>query len=300
MLILKFKPLTDIFDAVEEFWETPSTQRKISFFLFWLYLLALAAIECNRRGFLPSPLSTLTPHSHFAAIQMAFTLILAMEVLGLIISIPSSFSKSVGKQFEILALILLRNAFKELSHLPEPVNIANHLLPILHICSSAAGALIIFVILGFYFLIKSRQNYITSELCRTRYILSKKLLALSLLIIFFCVGARDIFINLTQATEVTFFETIYTVLIFADIALVLLSQRFMPSFHAVFRNSGFVVGTLLMRLSLSTGHPWDTAVSLFSALYILALTYAINVFTPPTMKEEESRPKNSHKATPSE
>ena len=51
--------------------------------------------------------------------------------------------------------------------------------------------------------------------------------------------------------DMRFFETIYTVLIFADIALVLISQRYMPSFHAVFRNSGFVIGTLMMRLALS-------------------------------------------------
>ena len=41
-----------------------------------------------------------------------------------------------------------------------------------------------------------------------------------------------------QYQDMRFFETIYTVLIFADIALVLISQRYMPSFHAVFRNSG--------------------------------------------------------------
>ena len=54
----------------------------------------------------------------------------------------------------------------------------------------------------------------------------------------------------------------------------------MPSFHAVFRNSGFVMGTLLMRLSFSAEHPLDIAVSLFATLYVLALTYAVNRFPP--------------------
>ena len=54
----------------------------------------------------------------------------------------------------------------------------------------------------------------------------------------------------------------------------------MPSFHAVFRNSGFVIGTLLMRLSLSATAPWDTVISLFAAVYVLALTWTTSYFAP--------------------
>lgn len=90
---------------------------------------------------LPPALAQLTPHSHFSAIQLAFTLILGLEVMSLIFIISTSFSRSVGKQFEILALILLRNAFKELAHLPEPVSIAGNLDPVIHIAVTAMGAL---------------------------------------------------------------------------------------------------------------------------------------------------------------
>ena len=44
--------------------------------------------------------------------------------------------------------------------------------------------------------------------------------------------------------------------------------------------TGFVMGTLLMRLSFSAEHPLDIAVSLFATLYVLALTYAVNRFPP--------------------
>ena len=115
------------------------------------------------------------------------------------------------------------------------------------------------------------------------YITRKKLLALVLLGIFAGTGLVDLFQQALYGTEHHFFETIYTVLIFADIALVLLSQQFMPSFHAVFRNSGFVVGTLLMRLSFSTSHPWNAVVSVVSAAYVLGLTWAVNYFPPDKM-----------------
>ena len=53
--------------------------------------------------------------------HLAFSLILVMELMSLIFVIPASLSISIGKQFEILTLILLRNAFKELTTLEEPV-----------------------------------------------------------------------------------------------------------------------------------------------------------------------------------
>ena len=83
----------------------------------------------------------------------------------------------------------------------------------------------------------------------------------------------------------SFFETIYTILIFADIALVLISQRFMPDLRAVFRNSGFVIGTLIMRLSLSAPWPWNIASSIFAAVFVLALTWATTYFGPSRLPE---------------
>ena len=101
-------------------------------------------------GILPPWLAAITPHSHFYAIHLAFTLILVLEVMSLILAIPSSLSQSMGKQFEILTLILLRNAFKELAHLPEPVSVVNDLLPVISIAVSGAGALCVYLCLGLY------------------------------------------------------------------------------------------------------------------------------------------------------
>lgn len=295
MILNRLKPLTDLFDGFARIWETSVSQRRIAGFFFWVYLFALAFIQARRAGLLPAALAAITPTSHFAAIQMAFTLILAVEVLELIMSIPSSFSRSVGKQFEILALILLRDAFKQLSHLPEPVDISANLTPLFHIACSAAGALIIFIALGFYFKIVRRITYSgkAPRESQSGYIMRKKLLAIVLLLIFAGTGIADLYQQATVGTEHHFFETIYTVLIFADIALVLMSQQFMPSFHAVFRNSGFVVGTLLMRLSFSTSHPWNAVVSIISAAYVLGLTWAVNFFPPDKM--DTPRQENAQK-----
>lgn len=288
MLIHKLQPLTDMFDWLHHFWERPATQRRVALILLWIYLAALTGVELKRLGFYPLWLPQ-PPDSHFYSIHLAFTLILGMEVMSLIFVIPSSLSQSMGKQFEILTLILLRNAFKELSALPEPVYIdSGNILRVVEIGVSGTGALCVFLCLGLYRRIARRQPFIQSPDMRMRYVMSKKLLALTLFIIFFGIGTRDLLFYLHTGSDQRFFETLYTVLIFADIAMVLIAQRFMPSYHAVFRNSGFVIGTLLMRLSLSAPPLWSPVIGLFAALFVLALTWGTNYFSP--YRAQENKP----------
>lgn len=249
-MIEKCEPITHLFDAVHQLWDHRRTQRAFATLIFFIYLAGLLGIEANRQGVLPPWLEHITPMSHFQAIHLAFTLILGMEVMELILTISGSLSKSLGKQFEVMALILLRDAFKELSKLPEPVSLTSGIEPVVHIASAGLGALIIFICLGFYYQLRTHQNYITNPEEQMRYVMSKKLISLVLFLLFVGIAVRDLILFVQTGNDADFFETIYTILIFADIALVLISQRFMPDFHAVFRNSGFVIGTLIMRLSL--------------------------------------------------
>ena len=48
-----------------------------------------------------------------------------------------------------------------------------------------------------------------------------------------------------------FFEQFFTVLIFADVLLLLFSIFLNDEFHNVIRNSGFIISTILIRISFS-------------------------------------------------
>ena len=272
--------LCRLYDRLHQFWEGALTQRRLALYLLWIYLFILAAVELQRQGVFPAWLPR-PPHSHFWAIELAFTLILGMEVLSLIFVLPASLSRSMGKQLEILTLILLRNAFKELPKFGEPVEIGlGNLLQIGEIAASATAALCVFLCLGVYRHIQRHQHFIRSDAQRQRYILSKKLLALILFGIFVGIGAEHIWAALhghPVPGGSGFFETIYTVLI---------AQRYMPCYFAVFRNSGFVIGTLLMRLALSAPPFLCSALAVFAALYVLALTWGINSFSPAFEEED--------------
>ncbi len=106
-----YKRITSNFDALYTLWEHEKIHRKISFLLVIFFLVSASAIELKRQGLLPDSFAEMIPYSHFSAVQAAFTVVLILEVISLIFTIPCSFSRSVGKQFEILALILMRNAF---------------------------------------------------------------------------------------------------------------------------------------------------------------------------------------------
>lgn len=113
-----YEKITYIFDPLHFLWEHEKMHRKISIALVLLFLAGLVAIELKRQGFIPGLVGELIPNNHFYAVQAAFTVVLILEVISLVFTLPCSFSRSVGKQFEILSLILMRNAFKSLAQFP--------------------------------------------------------------------------------------------------------------------------------------------------------------------------------------
>ncbi|WP_028576894.1 hypothetical protein [Desulfomicrobium escambiense] len=276
-----FERLTYIFDPLHHFWEHERMHRRFALGLIVVFLGAMAGIELNRNGLLPAALAAHTPTNHFHAVNLAFTLVLILEVVSLIFTLPCSFSRSVGKQFEILSLILLRDAFKELSHFAEPITIGTELTKVYHILGYGFGALAVFALLGVYYRIqpaKKQDMGLPHDLFR--FVAAKKGIALLLLGTFVTLGLNNLYNKFAGLPHIDFFPVFYTLLIFTDILVVLISQCFRPSFHAVFRNSGYALSTLFIRLALAAPAMYDVALGIVAALYSIALTLAwTRVFT---------------------
>ena len=153
-----YDKITYVFDPLHHLWEHEKIHRKISLGLVLFFLFGIISIELNRQNLLPGSFAAVVPTNHFFAVQAAFTVVLILEVISLIFTIPCSFSRSVGKQFEILALILMRNAFKELSYFPEPISFTGNEHAILNILSDGFGALLLFALLGYYYLVQARTT----------------------------------------------------------------------------------------------------------------------------------------------
>ncbi len=272
-----YEKTTHLFDALHTFWEHEKINRKMAVSLVALFLLSLLVIELNRQGFLPGALRERIPTNHFHAIEIAFVLVLTLEIISLVFTLPCSISKSVGKQFEILALIFMRNGFKELSNIPEPVSYEGNVDMVLHILSDGFGALAIFALLGFYYLIQKKDNKETwrsGELYG--FVAAKKGVALVLLVAFVFMGCQTIYQTFTGIEHTSFFNKFYTMLIITDILLVFIAQCFQPSFYAMFRNSGYALSTLIIRIALSAPVYFNVLLGLVAALFAIMLTVVSN------------------------
>ena len=268
-----YEKITYLFDPLHYWWEHDKMYRKIAVALIVLFLTSLIVIEMKRRGLLPEALASLVPRNHFYAVSSAFTVVLMLEVISLIFTLPCSFSRSVGKQFEILSLILMRNAFKELSQFPEPISFAGNVEAILHILSDGFGALLVFALLGYYYQVQSKaSDEPMQSVDLYSFVAAKKGIALLLLCTFLAMGAKSLFDSATGQEQTDFLHQFYTVLILTDILVVLISQCFQPSFFAVFRNSGFALSTLIIRIALAAPPYYNVLLGLAAAVFAIALT----------------------------
>ena len=268
-----YERITYIFDTLHRLWEHERVHRKLAVMLVFLFLGSLLLIELNRQHMLPPGLAAIVPDNHFYAIGMAFTVILILEVLSLIFVLPCSFSRSIGKQFELLSLILLRDAFKELTHFAEPISYLGNEEAILKILSDGFGALVVFGLLGVYYLVQQHADETgekTGDLYR--FVAAKKAISLLLLGSFFVMGAQSITEVMTSHGHLEFFHNFYTLLIMTDILIVLISQCFLPSFFSVFRNSGYALSTMFIRLALVAPAYYNVLMGLAAISFAILLT----------------------------
>ncbi len=277
-----YEIITAIFDPLHATWESDRTHRMLAGLLIAIFLAMLLGIELNRQGLLPPATGAMLGTNHFKAVNMAFTLVLILEVISLIFTLPCSVTKAVGKQFEILALILLRNSFKELVNLPEPVTIEGHADSILRIGSDGLGALCIFALLGIYYSIqRTAKPAIRSGASLYAFTAAKKAVALFLLAVFLCMGAYNVVLPLAGHNQYEFFPAFYTLLIFSDILIVLIAQRHLPQFRSMFRNSAFALVTLIIRLALSAPPYYNAALGAAAAGYAVLLSLLYNRYFAP-------------------
>lgn len=270
--------LARLFDLVEGRWDAPATQRRVGGVLVATFLLSLLVIEVNRHDVLPAWLGNQLPTNHFFAVDIAFTLLLLFETVALVFSLARSVANSVGKQFEIFSLILLRQAFKGFTVVREPVDWAQVGRAVPHMLADAAGALAVFVALAAFYRMQHHAPITPDSRERTSFVAAKKAVAVLLLAGFVAVGAYDFRELLAGREAVPFFEAVYTVLILADILLVLISLRYSSTYHVVFRNSGFAAATVFMRLALTAPPYVNAGLGLAACLLALGVTAAYNAF----------------------
>ncbi|MBA2495114.1 MAG: hypothetical protein H0V31_10530 [Acidobacteria bacterium] len=270
--------IINAYDGLFNWWESLPVQRWKANLLVAAFLVSLCVIEAARQNLLPGFLQNI-PTNHFYAVNIAFNLLLTLEVLSLIFILPGSVANAMGKQFEILSLILLRQSFKEFVHFTEPIEWTQVATFVPVMLSDALGAVLVFGLLRLFYTLQKHRPITLDAAELANFVTTKKLIALFLLIIFAAIAAYDAWRWLTGGATYQFFEVFYTVLIFSDILLVLISLRYNSTYSVVFRNSGFAVATVLIRLALTAPPFYNVGLGVAAAILSLGLAYIYNNFS---------------------
>lgn len=268
------------YHALERVWERWIETGGYGVSLIAVFLGALLLVELQRFGFLPEPLATVVPESRFFAINAAFTAFLVLEVIGLAFGMVDSVANTAGKQLEIFSLILLRKSFTELQEFDTPIEWTTLEGPVAHILSDAFGALFIFGIVGWYYSMQRHRPIVRSEQERAEFIQAKKGVAFLLLAGIAAIGVYGGWTLAVEGEVVSFFNAVFTLFIFTDVLIVLVSLKYNPDYRILFRNSGFAVSTVMIRLALA-GPPFlNAALGVAAALFAVGVTWVYNTFGP--------------------
>jgi hypothetical protein len=287
-----FRLSNRIFDAFESWWEGPEARRMVAFVLISSFLVALTVIEASRRGLVPPSLSGTIATNHFVAIDVAFTLFLVVELVGLVLGLATSVADTAGKQFEVFSLILVRRSFKELVEFDrEPIQWSFEAgrEAVQYVVVDAVGALLIFLTLGLFYTLQRHQPITHSPEEQRHFVSQKKLVANILLLILAGLGVYALAKPLVAGETVPFFDAFYTVLIFSDVLIVLISLRYSATYHVVFRNSGFAAATVMIRLALAGPRYLGTALGVAAALFNVGVAAAYSYVAPAAQQSRQRK-----------
>lgn len=265
----------------------------IASFLLHLLLIGLVNLDIitigNHSKLLSNPI---------AAIYTPFSFILIYEVYLLLYYLPKSTSIYIGKQYEIISLIVIRRIFKDLSNLEFSTNWFSIKSDILFTIDLFAILLMFYLIYVFYRGIKS-SSQIETEIIKPeiiKFISLKKTIATFLVPVFLTLSVYSLghwlyesFFSVTKiVTDIkdinkVFFDDFFTILILVEVLLLLFSFLHSDKFNSVIRNSGFIISTILIKLSFNT----EGIINI--VLIILAIVFGVVILKIHNLYERDEK-----------
>lgn len=256
-----------------------------SFFihLMVIYLFKFDFIELSGdSGLLKNPIS---------AVYTPFSFILIYEVYLLIYYLPKSITTYITKQYEIITLIIIRKLFKDLASL----ELSSEWFEIkgdLQFTYDLIGSLLLFFLI-YLFQKQGKRKLIQGTSIKPRverFIYKKKMIAVVLVPLFFVMALYTltswaIGFSLSpnelapfESINNLFFDEFFTVLILVDVVLLLISLFYTDQFHKIIRNSGFIISTILIRMSFGVSGAISTILIVVAVLFGLAMISVHNKY----------------------
>jgi hypothetical protein len=261
---------------------------KVALISFFIHLAIIYFLKFN---FIDFNLNSELLKNPISAIYTPFSFILVYEVYLLIFYLPRSFTTYITKQYEIITLIIIRKIFKDLSSIELSANWFE-IKDDLQFTYDLIASLLLFYLI-YLFQKKGKQKgiqnlSITPEI--EKFVKKKKLIAVVLVPLFFGMAiftlvnwSAGISMSFNQLPEFDsinnlFFDQFFTVLILVDVVLLLISFFYTNQFHKIIRNSGFIISTILIRMSFGVSGLISTILIVVAVLFGLAIITTHNKF----------------------
>lgn len=220
----------------------------IHLLLWFTYQIGILEVGSASTDLLDSPLD---------ALYTPFSILLAYEVYQLIRAIPESFSTAVGKQFEIVTLLVVRDIFKRLSELEFSGDwtIDSELKLIIIECFTFITLFTTSLIYRANSNTDTKVDFKDSDLLN--FVQNKQKIAVVLLATYLVVAMFSFsnwIISVGEGdgsvTREIFFLDFFTILILADILILLISYGYSTDFTNLARNTGFILSTVVLRVAI--------------------------------------------------
>ena len=251
-----------IFDGIF----SENNRKKIESFTIWSasigFIFHLSLVLLNNNSIINIGNESLLLTNPISAIYTPFSIILYYEIFLLIFYLPRSFTTSILKQFEIISLIVIRRIFYDIPKLDLVSNNWFENADNLQITYDLICILILFFLIYLFNYVKTNID-IKKGKNIDKFIDSKKIISVILIpvmIVLFIVGLYNWYsIGITTnfassfyyVNEV-FYNTFFSILIIADVFILLLSFLYTERYSQIMRNTGVIICTILIRLSFSS------------------------------------------------
>jgi len=265
------------------------TEKGILIVALTSFFIHLILILMNEYGLFGRNINTELLRSPLIAIYTPFSFILLYEVYLLIYYLPQSFTFYLSKQYEIITLIVFRRFFKDISFInTKDINIAEWLFSEFFL--DLAVGLLLFVLVYFFkknFKRNKNKNMLDENFGLKTFVNQKKIISIILIPVFLFMVASSfvgwfksfsaINSSITNLNQI-FFEDFFSLLIFVDVVILLLSFFYTQDFHKIIRNSGFIVSTIIIRMSFGVTGSLNLLLIVSALLTGLIVLYIHNLY----------------------
>lgn len=265
------------FNLFRDMWLSRSSKTIRACSLVAIFLGGLAVIELRRLSLLgDGSFAEAIPTNHLASIRWTVSVILVFEIVRLVLVLERSVANMLSGQLEVYSLILLRDAFIPLESFGEPLNLTGQSEVVMAMIADATGAILLFLICQYFMRLQQHQPITEDDTSSERFVAIKKIIATGLLLLLLGLIIADARMVMMTGKVLRVFDIFFTVFVFVDVLLALVSMSFSRSHPVVFRNFGFAFVAVLLRLALAAPEFARPALGVEAGVFAVFLTVVYN------------------------